>query len=364
MPITNNKKPIKVTVLYSGGKSLSGIENYLINLFQNVDEDRIILELLSLGEWPLTKKLNSLKFKVKLFSSRRVCLKSIAKIGKYCIDNDIDLLVSQGTVANAYARLVSKLYKVINLVTVHSDASSEYPNTVVRGVYWAIDRLGRNATTSYVAVSNFIKLKLIKSGISVKKISVIYNGADYPKASARAHKRLVIGSLGRLDQIKGYDLLIRALSLIDNKRLRLQIAGIGAEKENLLKLAQDIGVVDRVEMVGYKTDIYKFLNSIDIYVQPSRSEGFGLSLVQAMSQNLPVVVTPAGSLPEIIKNGQTGYISKDLSPKSIADAISLAVKNIDESTKIGKNAGKYVNENFTTDKWIESTTKVFEDAVK
>lgn len=364
MPITNSKKPIKVAILYSGGKSLSGIENYLINLFQNIDKKQLDLELLSLGKWPLTERLQTLGFNVKIFSSRRVCFRSIMKIGKYCASNDIDLLVSQGTVANAYARLVSRLYKITNLVTVHSDASLEYPNIFIRNFYWLVDRLGRKETSCYVAVSEFLKTKLVKSGISSDKISVIYNGSDYPKAGPKAHKRLVIGSIGRLDQIKGYDLLVKAFSQIDNKRLRLQIAGVGSEKESLARLAKEMGVASRVDLVGYKTNIYKFLGSVDVYVQPSRSEGFGLALVQAMSQNLPVVVTPTGSLPEIVKNGQTGYISRDMSPESIAAAISRAVENIEGSTKIGENAGRFVNKNFSTKKWIDGTTKAYQDAIK
>lgn len=364
MPTINKNQANKVAILYSGGKSLSGIENYLINLFKNIDKNQINLELLSLGEWPLTKRLEIFGFKVKIFSSRRICFNSVIKIGKYCQNNNINLLVSQGTVANAYARLISKLYKVKNLVTAHSDAALEYPNFFIRNTYRLIDKLGIKTTNQYIAVSNFIKLRLVKSGVQANKIAVIYNGSDYPKASDKPHKRLVIGSLGRLDQIKGYDLLINAFSQINNKRLRLKIAGEGAEKDNLIRLAGELGVADRVELVGYKTDIYKFLNSIDIYVQPSRSEGFGLALVQAMSQKLPCVVTPVGSLPEIIKNGQTGYVSKDMSPESIAGTISKVVQNIDESTKIGENAGLFVNQNFSTKKWVEATTKAYKGAIK
>lgn len=364
MEIIDRSKPLKVAVLYSGGRSLGGIETYLINLIQGVDKNQISIDLLSLGEWPLTDRLKVLGIRPKIFSGFRINLKSVLDIGTYCKKNRVSLLVSQGTVSNAYARLVSKYYKVPNLVTVHSDASSEYTNTIKRSIFWLIDRIGRPATSRYIVVSKYLRSVLTQSGISNTDIDVIYNGSDYPKPKARDHKRLVIGTLGRLNQVKGYDLLIRAFALLDNKRLRLKIAGVGEELDNLKQLAKSLGVVSRIEFVGYRDDVFAFLNSIDIYVQPSRCEGFGVGLAQAMSQNLPVVVTPAGSLKELVTDGETGYISNDMSPESIAATLSHVVGNIAESTKVGENAGRFVNENFTTEKWINETTEAYLRAVE
>jgi len=354
----------KIAILYSGGKSLGGIEKYIIHLFENIDKNQFELELLSLGDWQLTDRLHILGKKVKIFNSQRIRLLTIKEIGLYCKENKIDLLVSQGTVANAYARLVSKYYKITNLVTVHSDSKSEYANPIISKTYWATDKTLRSNTSHYIAVSKYIKSVLISSGIPENKITVVYNGADYQTAGKRDHKRLIIGSIGRLNQVKGYDILIKAFSMMENKRLRLKIAGEGEEIGNLKQLANELKVNDRVEFVGYKTDVFAFLNKIDVYVQPSRCEGFGVALIEAMSQNIPVVVTPAGSLKEIVTDGQTGFISKDISSKSLKEAMEKAVSNIELSTKIGENAGKFVINNFSTKKWIEATMKAYKDTIK
>lgn len=362
MPITS-KAITKVAVLYSGGSSLSGIEKYLIHLFSSVNDPSINIELLSLGEWPLTEKMQALGLPVKVFNSGRIRFKTVAEIGEYCVQNRINLLVSQGTVSNAYARLVSKRYNVPNLVTVHSEPKGDYKSPLIRGIYWLFDRKLRHSTVKYIAVSKFLAEYLVRSGIPKSQISVVYNGSDYPKPAPRQHKRLVIGSLGRLHFVKGYDLLIRAFALLENKRLRLKLAGVGDELENLKKLAVELGVSDRVEFVGYKSDVFEFLKSIDIYAQPSRSEGFGVALVEAMSQNLPVVVTPAGAMTEIVTDSETGYISKDLSPEAIADALSKAF-DIKTSTEVGENAGKFVNKNFCTKVWVDNTIKAYKEAAK
>lgn len=360
----NYKSKKKIAILYSGGQYFGGIEQCLINLFTNIDKNSFELELLSLGQWPLTEQLTTLGYHVMTLGAKRINLKTISIIGKYLKDNEFNLLVSQGTVANAYARAISFIYKVPNLVTVHSNQAGDYSNPIIRTAYGLIEKLTRFPTVKYIAVSKYLKGQMVKSGLLADKITVIYNGLDFPKPGVKPHKRLIVGSVGRLHPVKGYDLLIEAFALLENKRLHLKIAGVGDELDNLKSIAQNLDVSDRIEFVGFQTDIYKFLDRLDVYVQSSRSEGFGLSVVEAMSQNLPVVVTPAGSLSEIVSNGETGYISEDFKPESLAVAISLAVNNYESSKKVGENARNFVIENFETKRWIEKTTKAFEDAIR
>lgn len=357
-------KQNKIAVLYSGGAGIAGIEKYLLDLFNNIEKNDFDLELLSLGEWELTKMFQKVSQKVKIFDAKRIRLKTVKEIGQYCKLNNIDLLVSQGVVSNAYARLVAKKYKIRNLVTVHSDMSKEYEKPIIRLTYSLIDKIMRKYTSHYITVSKYLKSILEKSGINNKKISVIYNGVNFEPAKKRAHKRLIIGSAGRLEYIKGFDILIRAFSQLENKRLRLKIAGVGSKKSELQDLASSLNIKNRLEFVYYKNDAIPFFDSIDVYVQPSRSEGFGLALVMAMSQNLPVVVTPTGAMPEIVTDDVTGYISKDMSPESLAVAISKAVENIDKSTKIGIEASKFVCDNFSLNKWIDNTENVYKKVIK
>lgn len=356
-----NKSKKKIAILYSGGKQFGGIESYLLNLFNNIDKHNFEVELLSLGEWMLTDNLKENEHQVKIFSGKRLNPKTILLIGKYLISGKFNLLVSQGTVANAYARAVSLIYKIPNLVTIHSTMEGDYNNKFIRLSYQLVEKITRFPTVKYIAVSKYLKAQLIKNGVKSNKIKTIYNGLDYPAPKARPHKRLVIGSVGRLHPVKGYDLLISALAIIPNKRLRLKIAGTGEELNNLSELANQLGVSDRVEFVGFKTDVYEFLDGIDVYVQSSLSEGFGLAVVQAMSQSIPVVVTPAGSLTELIDDGKTGYMARDFEVKSIAAAIERAVKDYAGSKKVGENARDFVVHNFMTKKWITGTEKVFSE---
>jgi glycosyltransferase involved in cell wall biosynthesis len=359
-----NEPNSKVAVLYSGGRFYGGIESYISNLFNRVGSNNIEMELLSLGEWPLTRQLQKDGIKVTLFDKKRISLKTIIQIGRYSREQRFNLLVAHGMVASTYARIVSFIYKIPNLVTVHSTRVGDYPNRLIRIIYGLIEKSTRFSTVKYIAVSQYIKNQLVKSGVPADKIVVIYSGLDFSKPTQKAHKRLVIGSVGRLHYVKGYDLLIRAFALLDNKRLRLKIAGDGDELEYLKKQARELGVLKRVEFVGFQENVYQFLNSLDVYVQPSRSEGFGLAVVEAMSQTLPVVVTPVGSLKEIIKNNQTGFISRDLSPAELAKSLSKTIKNIDMSKQVGQNASRFVIDKFDAERWVSSTIKIYKEVMK
>lgn len=358
------EKTKKVAIIYSGGKGFGGIERYILNLLTHADKTDVSIKVLSLGEWDLTTRLRQAGVRPVIFSDSRINPLTIIKLGKYLSQNQFNLIVSQGVVSNAYARAVSVLYKIPSLVTVHSSLEDDYSNPVVRIIYRLVDFMGSFATKKYIAVSKFIKTKLKNSGINPKKIQVIYNGIEFSEAKPRQRRRLVVGSAGRLHPVKGFDRLIEAFSLLENRRIRLKIAGEGDELESLKELASSLGLLDRVEFVGFQSDINNFLDSIDVYVQSSRAEGFGLAVVEAMARELPVVVTPVGSLPEIVSNQETGVIANSSAPNALVSAIDYMVGHYQESKLMGENARTSVIERFNVETWVNKTIETYKEVMK
>ncbi len=121
---------------------------------------------------------------------------------------------------------------------------------------------------------------------------------------------VVIGSVGRLDAMKGHDLLIRAIAQLQG--VRVVILGEGEQRATLLKLADQLGVGDRVQLPGWVDNPRTHLSEFDIFAMPSRSEGFPLAVVEAMLAALPVVATRVGSVEEAVIDGETGLlVNKD-----------------------------------------------------
>ena len=367
-------KAKKIAIIYSGGKHWGGIETYLQSLFENIDKSKVDLTLLSLGEWELTHKLRTTGYKLKMFPKFRIRPQTIWEIRDFLQENNFDLIVSQGTVANAYARAAAWISGLPNLVTVHSVRDFDYTNPIILGTYNLIEQLTRFPTGRYIAVSKYIKDVLIKSGVKSENISVIYNGVAPFYSSSNVEKsvdgsrlhpnNIIVGSIGRLHSTKGFHNLVLACAKLQTTNFKLQIAGEGDERYRLEHLIKELGLVKRVELLGHVDDITTLLGDWDVYVQPSLSEGFGITVIEAMLAGKPVVVTSVGSLPELVKDGKTGIISSGTSPEALAAAIKLVVDNKELAKKIALAGRADVEMRIGVEKWTHETEKAYLEASK
>lgn len=126
----------------------------------------------------------------------------------------------------------------------------------------------------------------------------------------RPDGEIVVGSVGRLDLMKAHDVLLRAIAQVAG--VRVVILGEGEQRPALEKLAIDLGVRDRLDLLGWVDDPRAYLPEFDVIALPSRSEGFPLAVVEAMLAARPVVATRVGSVSEAVVDGETGIlIDKD-----------------------------------------------------
>lgn len=351
-------KAKKVIIIYSGARYFGGIETYLTKFFEFYNLQKI--QPLLVGEWDFEDKINPNLVKKIRIPGYYPSFGAISQLSKLVREEKADLIISQAMVANFYARLVVFKTKVPLLTVIHSDFKLDYPSFLKRSLYFLTDRLLRRFTTHYIAVSNYLKEKLMASGIKEGRIDVIYNGIEPLDVKPKEEgKEIIVGSVGRLHKVKGYDNLIKAIFLLRKENIRLFIWGDGPEKTKLLNLIALLNLENKVSLKGFTDDISKDLSEIDIYVQSSKAEGFGLSVVEAMSAGKPVIVTPAGSLKELIGNGETGIITKDFSPESISKAIQKLAADRDFRDKLARRAKEEAGQKFSLKKWLEKTTEQF-----
>jgi glycosyltransferase involved in cell wall biosynthesis len=357
----NNDNIKRVAVLYSGAKHSGGIETYLENLFEYADPERVELTLFSIGDWELTKKLKVKKYNVKSFDGTRINPLTIYKIARSLKDGGYSLLVTQGTVANAYGRSASILCGVPTLTTLHSEKEGDYPNSIVRFIYETSDMVVRWRTKRYIAASEFLKDQAIASGVHPEKIEVVYNGVKAPRSypKKKENKRIVIGSISRLHPVKNFDALILAMDKLSKDGCDLKIWGEGEERRALETKIKDLGLLDNVSLPGYTKDIWGALSEVDIYVQPSLSEGFGISVVEAQLAGLPVVVCPGGALRELVENGRTGIIAKGFTANDIANAIFKYIENPKLAERCSGAGEESAARRFDIKGWAEKTIDVY-----
>lgn len=133
-------------------------------------------------------------------------------------------------------------------------------------------------------------------------------GAQPP--AVRPNGELVVGSVGRLDAMKAHDVLLKAIAQLEG--VRVVILGEGTQRLALEQLAADLGISDRLTLLGWVDNPRAYLPQFDVMALPSRSEGFPLAIVEAMLAARPVVATRVGSVAEAVIDGETGLlIEKD-----------------------------------------------------
>ncbi|MGR5250748.1 glycosyltransferase [Vibrio astriarenae] len=169
------------------------------------------------------------------------------------------------------------------------------------------------------------------------ELSTIQNGIDVSRftqgSKDKAREKfdipsdaLVIGSAGRLETVKGHDVLIKAMRYVPNN-IRLVIAGDGSQKQALQNIIDTLQLNDRITLLGRIDDMTSFYQSLDLFCLPSRSEGFPLSSLEAQSCGIPTAVTDVGSSKETLCP-RSGVLIKPNRIMAMACALSRSAKSL------------------------------------
>jgi glycosyltransferase involved in cell wall biosynthesis len=208
---------------------------------------------------------------------------------------------------------------------------------------------------------------------SPDKVVTIYNGMDVKpyidssltREEARTRLGLpdkdifVYGTVGRLVETKGQEVLLKAFAKVYEKYLEswLILAGEGRLESELRALAVELNISERVMFLGYRTDIPEVLKACDVFVLPSIAEGLGLALLEAMASELPVIASRVGGVPEILNSSKLGTMVSPGSAEELASAMKVLHDTPEEKRyEIGKTLRKRVLEKFSTEKMISAMT--------
>lgn len=356
MALKEKKKKILVFVPSLAG---GGSERFIVYFVNNLDREKFDIKLaLIKKEGPYLDELKKDIPVIDLNSKRaRYALFKIIKLIK---DEKPDLVFSTLGYLNILLAMVKKLFPNIKFVARESNIQSKRFSTFFK--YLA--KLFYKYFDLIIAQAKCMKKDLVENfNVPEDKVKVIYNPVDieniYKKSLTNEklfsdkYKNLI--AIGRLTKQKGFDLLLKAFSKLDNN-YRLYILGEGEEKDNLIKLADKLNIKDRVYFLGFQKNPYKYLAQADLMVLSSKVEGLPNVVLEANALGIPVVAFDCpGGTREIIKNGLNGFLVKCEDVDKLAFYIEKAVNyNWDKSKII-----KYIKENFSVEKII----KKYEDAL-
>jgi len=335
---------------YRGGKKLK-------QLVENSSKYGCILKKTLVSISFLIKKLYSIPFFIRLYKAAKSHKADLIHINN-CFN------------ANIEALLVALFLNIPCIAHVRG------------GVYNSFEaRFIARRIAHFIAVSGYIRDELIRFGIPAGKITVVYDGLDFEavelkkteagklKAFNGAFKRCNVGIFSCLVGWKGHEIFIKAVDcLIKEKKIRdcsffivgsADSANQGLD-EKLRVQVQELGLGDYIVFTGYQSNVYPFVQKMDIIVHTSTMpEPLGMVIIEAMALGKPVIASAIGGPIEIIKDGLDGFLVSPSDPRALAEKIYELLRNKETLREISKNAKLKARGQFSLDFHAEQIENIY-----
>lgn len=262
------------------------------------------------------------------------------------------------------------------LGTFHVDSTYDLHRERSGPTYRLLEMLSNRCLDRAIAVSGATKRDWVRrTQIPANRVVTIHNGIDPEKFRRQtdriaARRRLelpedslVVGSLGRLDEAKGFAYLMDALPALLRAfpNLFLAVAGEGPLRASLTEQAARLGIADRVRFLGFQRDVQAVLDALDVFVLPSRCETLGYALLEAMATELPCVGTTVGGIPEVIVPGETGFLVRSQDSNGLAEALARLLRSEPDRARMGKAGRERVRRSFSESEMVSRTIDLYRE---
>jgi glycosyltransferase involved in cell wall biosynthesis len=300
-----------------------------------------------------------------VFGLKRNIFPSVLEISKILSSNKIDVIHSH--LSHDLWSLSPALYltgkKPLFFLTKHMASGVSKKDIFHRVLYKKL--------AGIFAISNFIKENVIKTcPVNPSRVHTHYtslplekyNLADYNSVHVKnkyciPQENLVAGMIGRLTPGKGIEDFLHSIKLIKNKISRpvtFIIAGeasYGEQKfaESIFKLCSDLGLQDKVKFTGFIENVPELLSVFDVLAFPSHDESFGITLIESMAMEVPVVASNNSGIPDIVSDGVTGILIPPKTPEMLAESLIYLLNNWEKRIYLGQNGRKRIEEKFNAD---------------
>jgi len=357
-------------------RGVGGAEVLVLQLAKNLDKKRFIVSVGYSGWSPLISEFRNVGVAIYyLRPNTKYDISFVMHLTNLIKRKGIDILQTHGLRLDFLSSVVSKLVKIPVIITRHVAISDHLENNLRKKVYSFFDRYSLSYAHRVVTVTRAVADDLISNqGIKPSKVSVIYNGVDLNKFGSNfididaiktelGLKRdySVVGMVAQLVDFKGYPFFLKAASLVlkNNPKVYFLVVGKGPLQNELKNQAERLGIQNNVVFVGFCKDITKILSIMDIFTLSSLREGLPISMIEAMAAGKPVVATHVGGVPELVRDGVTGFIVLPRDSEALAEKIIELLNNKDKAEKMGTTGRKFVREKFSLERMIQEYESLY-----
>jgi glycosyltransferase involved in cell wall biosynthesis len=377
--VVTSARPIRVLQLITSLER-GGAENHLLALLTHADRQAFEIDTAVLsGEGELVPIFRESGIRVHLLKARsRFDPLALRRLVTLLREGKYDILHSHLFRADIYAGVaVSQLREQRPLLvsTRHND-DRFFLNPFIGIVHYLISA----RQDLIIAISDHIARFTVSRGVRhPSRVRRVYHGVEPPLTRALERQGqlirqelgvrpddFLVGNVGRLALQKGQRHLIGAMPLLLERvpRAHAVIAGGGDLEEYLRDLVSEVGVAERVHVLGPRKDVPALMHAMDVFAMPSIWEGFGLVLLEAMAAGRPIVASRVATIPEVVLDGETGLLVPAGDPLALADALARLAADPDLASQFGEAGRERVRRQFSIEKMVGDTELLYRELLE
>ncbi len=360
--------------------NFGGVERYILTLARGMDKKLFYPVIVGLGkEGELIRQAQQVGLDTEFIpmASRFRILHAARELEKIARKREARIIHTFGLRSNTAAWSMRRRFNIPWIVRLPNHNATDY-NNPIRG--W----LSHRANNLLIRQANALQVISPQLEAFVRgwkkppqSIYTIFNGVDTAHYSPSqcdrdvrnlfsiSEKAFVIGSIGRLEIIKGYDHLIRVFARVAQQWTdsHLIVVGEGPERDKLLHLGKDLQIQNQIHLPGFCEDVRPYLKTFDLYVCSSHSEGVPNSLLEAMSFGIPVVSTRVGGIESVIEEGVSGFLVPPNEEEILWELIRELLIDRNILQTIGENAHSRIENQFSVKQMVDHVQRMYKEVI-
>ena len=367
--VSQDPRPHVLLILDQMMETIGGGERIALRLAELLPARGYRVSLLSFFAHPASACLANPPCPVYLLPIQRVydatAMRAAWELSRFIDREQVRIVQTFFESSDLWAGLVTKLGSDAKLIWSRRDMG------ILRARKHRIGyRLLAGLPDAVMAVSEQVRRHVIEQdGIDPPRVETIYNGFDlsrWPPAGSGVPQtgKRVVATVGNIRHVKGHDILVEAAARVVAELPEVSFAVAGGVLDpayfaTLQGRIAELGLGGHFRFAGNLDDPRSFLRDAEVFVLPSRSEGFSNAIVEAMAAGLPVVATDVGGNAEAVQNGVSGTIVPPEQPRALADALLRMLRQPEAARAMGAEGKRLVAERFTTEAMLDRVTAIY-----
>ncbi len=280
-----------------------------------------------------------------------------------------------GAIARAAALVSGAARPAILVHTFHGHVLKGYFDPVRTAFFKKVERSLARVTDALVAVSPEVRDELVAAGIAPReKFSVIRLGIpleerlgdatadlDYRRLYGISESAFVVGWVGRMTEVKDTDAVLEIVGAARDRGLEavLVMVGDGPDRVRLEQLAHDIGIARSTFFVGYQPEVAGYYRLFDAFLLPSVNEGTPVSAIEALASGTPVVATRVGGVPDVVRDGEDGFLFEPGDTDGAAERLALLASDATLRSALGASGRERVLRRYSVSRLVEDVDRLY-----